>query len=466
MSIAERVPRATSGDKKLDHQAIALAIGTIGFEALRGPAVGGGAAPTKLLSSSPDPRLPKSRNTITSRARKGLPKDAPARESATPFDYAMTQLFDWETNGGRDAFIGALGVFRSFAELDVMHVEEAMRLILRLSIDAAHDPKNHFLVGYGVQAFIIQYLQMATSDEVVPRATTPSAAKHRRQTKAWASWLRDRRLKEMQTTTEAFEVLLSIGLLMLRRRPKVGYSVSDIVRSAQALWAGSVFRSLIEPEAYPEYHQGPLDGPDGPVHGFPIAGGAIERAMVDVILAMSEPGIFTRPATRAQAAVIEAALKLYRRPDPKRTVAVPTAARDAGIPSATGLDYFRGAEELARACLQHLGANWVGFIEFARAFRHAALPAAETVLLWVEDIHREYPHLLARAGFVPNDPAFEEIAHFVATAVSPRHLGVSVQDRRAELRRARELLERVTIGGDANSLLKSARRTWPSSIPL
>jgi hypothetical protein len=393
-----------------------------------------------------------------------MPLEAPAPSTATPFDYAMTRLYDWDANGGRDGFVAALAVMKSFVDLDVINVEEAVRLVLRVSIDAARDPRDPFLVGFGVQAFIVQLLQ-TTEDEFPVDPTSVGALRHRRQTRAWAKWLHGRRRNEIQATTEGFEVLLSIALLFMRRRAKSGYSTGDIVRSAQALWAGSIFRSLIEPEAYAEY-QRPLGGADGPLPGVPAASGVIERAMFDLILGMSEPGIFTAPDAGNANAMVESALNQYRRPKSMSSVTVAAAAVDAGIAMNAANECFRTSEDLAKACVRHLGANWSGFLDFARTFNSEAIAAAEAVLLWIETVRDEYPHLLSRARFVVGDPAFEEVAHFIAMAMSPRQLGVSVKIQQARLQKACSLLSEVSKGGQARESLNLAQSTWPRSIPL
>ena len=306
---------------ELDPHAIARVVAAYGFEAVRGrSANGSGAAPAHRIADLRLEGVPTDKRTVAKKSTAGFPADAPPHSTATPFDYAMAAQYDWSRNGGQASFEAALALMAErFVPLDPEQFVDPARLgdaiaaILRVTVQSEFDdPDTRLLTAFGIEAMTLDYIRSQEFRKAVEPGDVPAASN---EALAWARWLIEQRRTETRQTTQSYETVLTFCLLMFRRRPKTGYSVPQIVRATQSLWTGGMLRAFLQPEDYPEY--GPRRPPQqtDPLSGLPEGNGQIERAMVDLILGMTEASLFSFNEATLESRVVIEALHLYRSAD-------------------------------------------------------------------------------------------------------------------------------------------------------
>ena len=448
--------------RALDPRTVARVVAAFGFEALRGASgTGTGAAPAHRLAGLRIDGVDDDKRTVARKASEGIPAGAPSPSTATPFDFAFAELFDWSRNGGRASFEAALDIMGELVvPLDPEGIKEAIASLMRLTVDVEfEDPGARLLTGVAVQALALDYVHQCE----FRRLTRPGGvARDADESLVWANWLLDRRRQESRQTTAGYEAVLEFALLRLRRRPKSGYSTRRIVRAVQSLWDGSMHRAFLLPEEYAEYGRGAPTAPISPTTGLPEGDGQIEQAMVDLIMGMTEDSLFATNQASLETQLVVAGLHRYR------TAAGPVPL--APLIDETGADCvvmrerFPTDQALASACLQWLAGEWQGFEPFAHQFRSAAMAGVEALLTWVDSVHRDFPALLGAAGFHRGDPAFDEVVTFTATVLSGISLGQSGAVSPDHRRRARICVEAAATGGDWRTVVASQRRRRAGTV--
>jgi len=292
-----------------------------------------------------------------------------------------------------------------------------------------------FPSGLGVQALALDYIREQDFRE---RTRSDDSVENDDESLAWSTWLMEQRRKESRQTTQSYEAVLSLALLLLRRRPKPGYSVARIVRADQSLWIGGIHRAFLLPDEYPEYGSGAPPSPVSPVTGLPEGNGQIEQAMVDLIIGMIEESLFSINSDRLESRLIIAG----------DIVSLDDLIEETGANSKFVHERYPSDLAFASGCLQWLAGEWEGFGQFALQFRAAAKAGVEALLEWVGSVHRDFPALLGAARFEQRDPAFDEIVAFIAVVLSRTSLGVNGSVSPDDLRRARRCVEAAARGGD------------------
>ena len=444
------------GRTELDPRAVARAVAAYGFEALRGRrGTGSGAAPAHRLAELHLDGLDADKRTVAKKAARGLPPGAPPASTATPFDFAMAAQYDWSRNGGQASFQAALEIIGEvFLPLGPDGYLDAAASLLRLTVQVEFDgPDSPFLTASGVEAIALDYIR---SDELRRTAGPPDGRAASDEAQAWATWLIGQRRQESRQTSEGYEAVLTFLLLLLRRRPRQGYSISQIVRSLQSLWVGGVHRAFLEPELYPEYHRNRSPEEVSPSTGLPVGDGQIESAMVDLIVVMTEESLFSTNRDDQERAVIAEALDRYR--TAVETVRLESVLQVTGAETDRVRERIPTDEDLASACVRLLAGEWAGFDSFAHQFRTAAVAGAVILLEWVGDVAAEFPALLGSAGFAPGDPGFDEVVTFVSVVLGGTTIGESAVPSPADVKRARACVEAAAAGGDWQELA-----TWPTT---
>jgi hypothetical protein len=437
--------------RPLDPRTVARVVAAFGFDALRGRSgTGAGAAPAHRLAELRIDGVNNDKRTVARKAAESVPAGAPPASTATPFDIGFGALFDWSRNGGKESFAVALDVMGDVVvPLAPEDIVGAMASLLRMTVQVEFDePDARFLTGFGVQAFALDYLR----EQDFRKQTRPvDAADDGSESLAWAKWLLEQRRDESRQTTESYEAVLALALLLLRRRPKPGYTVGRIVAAAQSLWIGGLHRAFLLPEEYPEYGPGSPPAQLSPVTGLPEGDGPIELAMVDLILGMTEESLFAVNQASLEGRFVVAGLQRYR--SSTAAVDVESLIEETGADPTLARDRFPDDRVLASACLQWLAGEWSGFGAFARQFRHAAVAGVEALLEWVGSVRRDFPLLLDCAGFAPGDPAFEEVVAFIAVVLSRTTFGTSGTVGPDAVRRARRCVEAAATGGDWRAIV-------------
>jgi hypothetical protein len=434
------------GRTELDPRAVARVIAAYGFEALRGRrGTGSGAAPSHRLAELPLEGLDTDKRTVARKAARGLPPGAPPASTATPFDFAMAAQYDWSRNGGQASFQAALELIQEvFLPLGPDEYLDAAASLLRLTIQVEFDePDSPFLTASGVEALALDYLR---GRELRRSAGPPAGRAASEESLAWATWLIGQRRQESRQTSEGYEAVLTFLLLVLRRRPRQGYSIPQIVRALQSLWVGGMHRAFLEPELYPEYHRKRPPGEVSAATGLPVGDGQIERGMVDLIVVMTEESLFSVRRDDVERVVVADALDRYRTAE--ETVRLDTVLRVTGAEADRIRERFPTDGDLASACVRWLAGEWTGFESFAHQFRNAASAGVVILLEWVGDVRAEFPALLAAAGFAPGDPAFDEVVAFVSVVLGGSTIGGSAAPCPADVKRARACVAAAAAGGD------------------
>jgi hypothetical protein len=431
--------------RALDPRTVARVVAAFGFEALRGRSgMGTGAAPAHRLAELRIEGVDDDKRTVARKAVQAVPAGAPPASTATPFDVGLGALYDWSGNGGKESFAAALEIMGDVVvPLAPEEIVGAMASLLRMTVQVEFDdPDARFLTGFGVQTLALDYLR----ETDFRRDTRPvDAADAGDESLAWATWLLEQRRDESRQTTESYEAVLALALLLLRRRPKPGYTVGRIVAAAQSLWIGGMHRAFLLPEQYPEY--GPSAPPArlSPVTGLPEGDGPIELGMVDLIMGMTEESLFAVNQVSLESRIVVVGLQRYH--SSPGAVDVGGLIQEIGADSKLVRDRFPTDQALASACLQWLAGEWGEFGAFARLFRHAAVAGIEALLEWVGTVRRDFPSLLESAGFAPGDPAFDEIMAFIAVVLSRTTFGASRTVGPDDVRRARRCVEAAAGGG-------------------
>jgi len=429
--------------RPLDPHTVARVVAAYGFDAVRGRSGSGtGAAAAHRLAELRIDGVDDDKRTVARKAVQVVPPGAPSASTATPFDIGLGALFDWSRNGGKESFAAALDLMGDVVvPLAPEEIIGATASLLRMTVQAEFDePDGRFLTGFGVQALALDYLR----EQDFRKATRPVDSSDADESLAWAKWLMDQRRNESRQTTEGYEAVLALALLLLRRRPKPGYTVGRIVAAAQSLWIGGMHRAYLLPEEYPEY--GPGAPPDrlSPVTGLPEGDGPIELAMVDLIMGMTEESLFAVNQASLESRFVVAGLQRYR--SSAGAVDVGGLIEETGADRMLARDRFPNDRALASACLQWLAGEWSGFGAFARQFRDAAVAGVEALLEWLGTVHRDFPALLESAGFVPGDAAFDEVVAFIAVVLSRTSFGASGTVGPDDVRRARRSVEAAAAG--------------------
>ncbi len=435
--------------RALAPRTVARVVGAFGFDALRGRSgTGAGAAPAHRLAELHLDGVDDDKRTVARKAAQGIPAGAPPASTATPFDFAFAAMFDWSRNGGQQSFEAALDIMgEMMVPLDTAGMVEAMASLLHLTVQVEfEDPEARFLTGFAVQALAIDYIREQGFRQLT---STDDGAAGSDESLAWANWLMDQRRKESRETTQGYEAVLTFGLLLMRRRPKPGYSVGRIVRAVQALWIGGLHRAFLMADEYPEYGRGAPPAPISPVTGLPEGNGQIEQSMLDLVLGMTEESLFSVNQSSIEDRLIVAGLHHYRTAD----VVVPLDAliAESGADERFARERFASDRVFASACFQRLAGGWEGFAPFARLFRASAMAGVDALLEWVASVRHEFPVLLDAAGFERGDPAFDELVTFVAMVLSRRSLGMSGVVSPDDVRRARRCVEAASAGADWRS---------------
>ncbi len=429
---------------ELDPYLIARVIASRAFGSIRGRRSSGtGAAPAHYLAELSVPGMPSDKRTVSRQVMGGRFPGSPPPSTATSFDYAMAALFDWELNGGKNGFAAGIEAIASIlGDFSNEELLKAIASLMRTTVQSEVDqPDRRFLTGFAVQALAIEYV-----NETEFRRSSTFVASEEEETLVWARWLLHRRRLEIEQTTDGFAALLSFGLLLLGRRPRAGYSLIEIVRAVQALWTGSLFHYQLDPTLFPEYATSE-DRTANETTGLPVGNGVIERAMVDLLLAMTEESVFAaRTADQTESRVVEEALGAYQ--TAKHPVEVVEASRQAGASPTALSGRFPSQRDLAQACLASLAGEWDGLYRFADQFRTAAPAGAEALLVWVRTVRTDYPVLLEAAGFVPGDRTFDELVMLIATLLSCQRHGQSGVPSPDTKSRARRCLLAARDGGD------------------
>jgi hypothetical protein len=438
------------GRTGLDPRAVARVIAAYGFEALRGrKGTGSGAAPSHRLAEFPLDGLDADKRTVARKAARGFPPGAPPASTATPFDFAMAAQYDWSRNGGQASFQAALEIIGEvFPPLGPDEYLDAAASLLRMTIQVEFDePHSPFLLALGVQAMALDYVRGRDLRRV---AGPPAGRAASEESLAWATWLLGQRREESRQTAEGYEAVLTFLLLMLRRRPRHGYSISQIVRSLQSLWAGGIHRAFLEPELYPEYHRKRSPSEVSTATGLPVGDGQIERGMVDLIVGMTEESLFAANRIDIERVAVAEALDRYRTAG--ATVRVASIVEAMGAEADLVLERFATDGELAAACVRWLAGEWRGFDSFAQQFRSAASAGVVVLLEWVSGVRSQFPVLLESAGFASGDPAFDEVVAFVSVVLARTTIGSSAVPSPDDVKRARACVEAAAAGGDWRSL--------------
>ena len=449
------------GRTELDPRAVARVIAAYGFEALRGRrGTGSGAAPSHRLAELHLDGLDTDKRTVTRKAARGFPAGAPPVSTATPFDFAMAAQYDWSRNGGQASFQAALEIIAEvFLPLGPDEYLDAAASLLRLTVQVEFDgPDSPFLTAWAVQAMALDYVR---GKELRRSAGPPGGRAASEESLAWATWLIGQRRQESRQTSEGYEAVLTFLLLLLRRRPRQGYTIPQIVRSLQALWVGGVHRAFLEPESYPEYHRKRPPDEVSASTGLPVGDGQIEHGMVDLIVAMTEESLFSTNRSDVERVVIDDALDRYR--TGAETVRLEAVVQATGADADRFRERFPTDEDLASACVRWLAGEWAGFDAFAHQFRNAASAGVVILLEWVGDVRAEFPALLEAAGFAPGDPAFDEVVAFVSVVRGETTIGGSSVPSPAAVKRARACVEVAASGGDWRALaaIPATRRSAP-----
>ncbi len=442
--------------RELDPHSVARVIGAYGFDAVRGRSgSGSGAAPAHRLAVLHLDGVDDDKRTVARKAARGIPAGSPAPSTATPFDFAMSALFDWSRNGGRAGFEAALDLMAALVALGPEELPGAIASLLRLSIQDQFDSNEpQFLTGYGVQALAVEYIRESGFRQAADPTAVGGGCD---EPLAWARWLMDQRRQEARLTAEVYETVLSLCLLLLRRRPKSGYTVARIVRAAQSLWIGGVHRAFLDPDEYPEYGRGAPRPPISPATGLPEGDGQIELAMVDLIMGMTEESLFAVNQASLGSRLIAEGLRRYRTSGTPVDVESLTGA--TGVDVSVIRELFPADQDFASGCLRWLAGEWEGFDSFAREFRATAAAGAEALLEWVGGVRRDFPALLASAGFASGDPAFDEVVEFVSIVLSREPHGASGVVSPADVKRARRCVEVAARGGDWHTVVSLAPRS-------
>jgi hypothetical protein len=432
--------------RELDPRAVARVVGAFAFEAVRGrTGSGAGAAPAHRLADLRLDGLDEDKRTVARKAMQGYRAGSPPSTTATPFDFAMTALFDWSRNGGQESFEAALQVMGVvMVPLDPGQLAGAIASLLRFTVQDQFDsPDARFLTGFGIQALALEYIRESGFRQLtVPDRDSAGPD----ESLVWARWLMDQRRHEARKTTEGYLAVLSFGLLLMRRRPKPGYTIAQIVRAAQSLWIGGVHRALLDPDDYPEYGSGAPESAISPVTGLPEGDGQIERAMVDLIVGMTEESLFAVNQASIESRLVVEGLQRYR--TAQSIVGVESLLEASGADPSFVREQFPTDRDFAGACFQWLAGEWDGFGSFAREFRGAATAGVDVLLGWVGKVHREFPALLVSAGFMAGDPAFEEVVAFVSQVLSRGAHGTAGVVGPGDVKRARRCVEAAAVGGD------------------
>jgi hypothetical protein len=438
----------------LDPNAVARVIAAYGFDALRGRTGSGtGAVPAHRLASLNLDGTPTDKRTVAKQAAAGIPAAAPPAGSATPFDFAMSALFDWSRNGGQASFEAALEIMGEVVvPLDPEEIHGAMASLLRITVQHEFDsPDARFLTGFAVQDLALEYVRARGFRQLTdPEEATSDEAL------TWATWLVEQRRQESRQTSAAYETVLSLALLLMRRRPKPGYTVPQIVRAAQSLWIGGVHRAFLEPDEYPEYGRGAPPSPVSEVTGLPLGDGQIEGAMLDLIVGMTEESLFSVNEAGLEGRLLSEGLQRYRTANSIVSLDSLTALSDVDADLAR--DRYPTDRDFASGCLRWLAGEWEGFATFAVQFRSAAVAAVDALLEWISSVHREFPLLLSSAGFSRGDAAFDEIANFTAVVLARTAHGTTGSVAPDDLRRARRCIEAAAAGEDWRAIARPGRR--------
>lgn len=444
--------------RALEPRTVARVVAAFGFDALRGRSgTGAGAVPAHRLAELHLDGVDDDKRTVARKAAKGIPADAPAASTATPFDFAFAALFDWSSNGGQASFEAALDVMGEVVvPFGPDGVVDAIASLMRLTVQAEFDdPEARFLTGFAVEALALDYIR----EHGFRQLTLSDAAEEPDESLAWATWLIERRRQETRQTTNGYEAVLAFALMGSRRRPKSGYTVGRIVRAAQSLWIGGMHRAFLLPEQYPEYGRGAPAAPLSPATGLPEGTGQIEQAMVDLVLGMTEDSLFSVNQANLETQVVVAGLRRYQ--SASGPVDLDALIEETGAASDVLRQRFPTDRAFGAACVQWLAGEWEGFEPFARKFRSSAMAGVEALLEWVCSVHRDFPVLLDSAGFVRGDPAFEEVVAFVAMVRSPTAIGISNVVNPDDMRLARRCVEAAAGGADWRAVAGLAPRRGP-----
>jgi len=426
---------------ELDPRAVERVIAAYGFEALRGSrGSGSGAAPAHRLAELHLEGFDSDKRTVARKAAQGMPAGAPPASTATPFDFAMAAQFDWARNGGQASFeVGLELIAEVFPSLGPEDYVDMTASLMRLTVQVEFDePVSPFLTAIAVESVALDYVR---SQDLRRTAGPESGRAASEEALAWATWLLDQRRREARQTTEGYEAALGLLLLVIRRRPKPGYTLAQIVRAAQAQWIGGMHQAHLDPAAFPEYHR-PGPAPAAGWGGLPPGDGQIERAMVDLIMGMTEEGLFAVRVTDLESRLVADALERYR------TSPAMVRLEDVATDLALARERFPTDDSLAAACLGRLAGEWSGFETLANQFRTAAATGAAILLDWVADVRATYPALLGAAGFGTGDRAFDEVVSFVAVVFgrTTEHGGVTPAP--ADVKWARACVQDAADGRD------------------
>jgi hypothetical protein len=434
------------GRTELDPRAVAQVIAAYGFEALRGrKGAGSGAAPSHRLAELRIDGFDADKRTVARKAARGIPPGAPPASTATPFDFAMAAQYDWSRNGGQASFQAALEIIGTvFPSLGAEEYLDVAASLLRLTVQVEFDePVGPFLTASGVEAVAIDYIR----SQDIRRAAAPREGRDAsEESLAWATWLIEQRRQESRRTSEGYEAVLTFLLLVLRRRPRPGYSIAQIIRSVRSQWIGGMHQAFLDPDLYPEYRRRPPTADGSGATGLPPGDGQIERAMIDLIIGMTEESLFAANRNDLESRVIAVALDRYR--TARRAVRLDAVTGTAGTDVALVRERFPTDGDLASACVRRLAGEWTGFDAFAHQFRNAASHGVTILLDWVSGVRREYPVLLDAAGFAAGNPAFDEVVAFVAVVLGRTAIGGSATPSPSDVKWARACVEDATLGRD------------------
>ena len=447
--------------RALEPRTVARVVAAFGFDALRGRSgTGTGAAPAHRLAELHLDGVDDDKRTVARKAARGIPIGAPPASTATPFDFAFAALFDWSRNGGQDSFEAALDLMAEVViPLDPAEIIQAFASLMRVTVQTEfEDPEARFLTGFAVEALALDYIREQGFREATGG---PPAAGPPDESLAWATWLIEQRRQESRQTTQGYEAVFTFGMLLMRRRPRPGYSVGRIVRAVQSLWIGGMHRAFLLPEEYPEYGTDAPLPPVSPATGLPEGSGPIELAMIDLVMGMTEESLFSFKHDSLESRLVVAGLHHYR--TSASVVRRETLVAEIGVDETFVRECFPSDGAFASACFQWLAGEWAGFGPFSQLFRTSGIAGVEALLEWVASVHQEFPALLGAASFTRGDPAFDEIVVFVSSVFCLEPIGASGVAGPDEVRRARRSLEAAATGGDwrAAAGLPPRRRTDP-----
>lgn len=447
--------------RDLQPRTVARVVAAFGFDALRGRAgTGAGAAPAHRLAELRLDGVDDDKRTVAKKAVRGIPPGAPNPSTATPFDFAFAALFDWARNGGRDSFEAALQLMADVVvPLEPADIGPAIASMLRLTVQVEfEDPEARFLTGYAVQSLALDYRREREFRRLVDPGDADAGTD---ESLAWADWLVDRRRQELRETTLGYDAVLTFALLLMRRRPRPGYTVGRIVRAVQSLWIGGMHRAFLLPDEYPEYGRGAPTTVSAKT-GLPAGDGQIESAMLDLIMGMTEDSLFAANQDSLETRLVVAGLRRYRTAD--APVPLDATIAETGMDPTSARERFATDSDLASACFRWLAGEWAGFEPFSRLFRASAMAGVEALLEWVASVRHEFPLLMETAGFRRGDPAFDEVVVFVASVLSPGGFGASSAVGPDVARKARRCVEAAAAGSDWRSVAGLPPRR-PSATP-